>query len=117
MIVSDPWKTTQDRAEFTVIGGGLVSISPSSFAAGSGDSITFSGQCTTGAQNVVLGLYGPGLFSNGKEFGPISVSADKSWKFTITLDATMPTGVYTMYVYDVPKTASSNTQFTIGYAS
>ncbi len=117
MIVSDPWKTTQDRAEFTVIGGGLVSISPSSFAAGSGDSITFSGQCTTGAQNVVLGLYGPGLFSNGKEFGPVSVTADKSWKFTITLDATMPTGVYTMYVYDVPKTASSSTQFTIGFAS
>lgn len=117
MIVTDPWKTTSERTEFTVIGGGLVSISPSSYAVASGNTITFSGQCTTGAQNVVLGLYGPGQFAGGKEFGPLSVSADKTWSFKITLDATMPTGVYTMYVSDVPKTASGNTQFTVGYAS
>ncbi|MEI7856292.1 MAG: PEGA domain-containing protein [Methanomicrobiales archaeon] len=117
MIVTDPWKTTSERSEFTVIGGGLVSISPSSYAVASGNSITFSGQCTTGAQNVELGLYGPGQFAGGKVFGPLSVSADKTWKFMITLDATMPTGVYTMYVYDIPRTASGNTQFTVGYAS
>jgi len=27
----------------------------------------------------------------------------------------MPTGDYTMYVYDVPKTASSTVKFTVGY--
>ncbi|MHB8164715.1 MAG: PEGA domain-containing protein [Methanoregula sp.] len=117
MIVSDSWKTTSERTEFTVIGGGIVSISPSSYAAAPGGSVTFSGQCTTGAQNVILGLYGPGQFAGGREFGPISVSADKTWSFPMTLDATMPTGYYTMYVYDVPKTASGNVQFSVGYTS
>jgi hypothetical protein len=78
--------------------------------------MTFSGQCTTGAQNVLLQLYGPGLYTNGKELGPFSVMADKTWSFKINLDSTMPTGVYTMYVYDVPKTSSGSTQFTIGYS-
>ena len=115
MIVSDSWKTTEDRTEFTVIGGGVVSISPSTYSAGTGTKMTFSGQCTTGAQSVLLALYGPGLYTNGKELGPFSVTADKTWSFTITLDSTMPTGIYTMYVYDIPKTSSGNTQFTIGY--
>ena len=117
MIVSDSWKTTSERIEFTVIGGGIVSISTSSYAAAPGGSVTFSGQCTTGAQNVMLGLYGPGQFAGGREFGPISVSADKTWSFPMTLDATMPTGYYTMYVYDLPKTASGNVQFSVGYTS
>jgi len=116
MIVSDPWKTTSERTEFTVIGGGVVSISSSTYSAVMGSSITFSGQCTTGAQSVLLALYGPGLYTNGKELGPFSVTADKTWSFKITLDSTMPNGVYTVYVYDVPKTSSGNTQFTIGYA-
>lgn len=116
IIVSDPWKTTSERTEFTVIGGGVVSIAPSTSSALAGTKVTFSGQCTTGAQSVLLALYGPGLYTNGKELGPFSVSADKTWSFTYPLDATMPTGVYTMYVYDVPKTSSGNTQFTIGYS-
>jgi hypothetical protein len=116
MIVSDPWKTTSERTEFSVIGGGVVSISPSTYSAGTGTTMTFSGQCTTGAQNVLLQLYGPGLYTNGKELGPFSVMADKTWSFKINLDSTMPTGVYTMYVYDVPKTSSGSTQFTIGYS-
>ncbi len=116
MIVSDPWKTTSDRTEFSVIGGGVVSISPSTYSAGTGATMTFSGQCTTGAQNVMLQLYGPGLYTNGKELGPFSVTAEKTWSFKINLDSTMPTGVYTMYVYDVPKTSSGSTQFTIGYS-
>jgi len=116
MIVSDPWKTTSERTEFTVIGGGVVSISPSTYSAGTGSTMTFSGQCTTGAQNVMLQLYGPGLYTNGKELGPFSVTAEKTWSFKINLDSTMPTGVYTMYVYDVPKTSSGSTQFTIGYS-
>ena len=116
MIVSDSWKTTEDRTEFTVIGGGVVSISPSTYSAGTGSTMTFSGQCTTGAQSVLLALYGPGLYTNGKELGPFSVTADKTWSFKITLDSTMPIGVYNMYVHDIPTTASSNTQFTIGYS-
>jgi hypothetical protein len=117
MIVSDPWKTVSERTEFTVMGGGLVSISPSTYSAATGESVTFSGQCTTGAQNVLLVLSGPGQFASGRELGPVSVTAEKTWNFKLTLDATMPTGTYTVYVYDVPKTASGNTQFTVGYAS
>jgi hypothetical protein len=117
MIVSDSWKTAEDRAEFSVIGGGMVSISPSSYSAGKGETISFSGQCTTGAQNVVLILAGPGQFSSGKDLGTFSVGADKTWNLKFTLDETMPTGVYTMYVYDVPKTTSATTQFTVGYSS
>lgn len=117
MIVTDGWKTTSERTEFSVIGGGLVSISPSSYSLGKGDSVTFSGQCTTGAQNVLLVLYGPGQFSGGVELGTFSVSAEKTWAFKYSLDATAPTGTYTMYVYDIPKTTSSNTQFTVGFAS
>ena len=116
MIVSDPWKTTSERTEFTVIGGGVVSISPSTASALAGTTVTFSGQCTTGAQNVLLVLYGPGQYTSGTELGPFSVSADKTWSFKYSLDSTMPTGYYTMYVYDVPRTSSGNTQFTIGYS-
>lgn len=117
MIVTDGWKTTSESTEFTVIGGGIVSISPSTYSAATGETVTFSGQCTTGAQNVILVLSGPGQFTSGRELGPISVSAEKTWSLKLTLDATMPTGIYTVYVYDVPKTASGNTQFTVGYAS
>ena len=116
MIVSDPWKTTSERVEFSVTGGGVVSVSPSTYSAAMGETVTFSGQCTTGAQNVVLVLSGPGQFASGRELGSVSVTADKTWSFKLPLDSTMPTGVYTIYVYDVPKTTSGNSQFTVGYA-
>ncbi len=117
MIVSDAWKTTSERIEFTVIGGGLVSISSSTASAVKGNTVTFSGQCTTGAKNVVLVLYGPGQFAGGKELGSTSVTAGKAWSFPYTLDATMPTGDYTISVRDIPNTGSSTTQFSVGFAS
>jgi hypothetical protein len=117
IIVSDPWKTMSEKTEFTVIGGGLVSISPRSYSVGKGDSVIFARQCTTGAQNVLLVLYGPGQYAGGVELGSPSVLADQTWFFKYTLDPTVSTGIYTMYVYDVPKTSSSTTQFTVGYAS
>jgi hypothetical protein len=117
MVVEDPQKTTSGKVEFSVIGGGEVSISSNSYSAARGDTLRFSGRCTTGAQNVLLILYGPDRFSSGVELGTFSVLADKSWSFRYTLDSTMPTGIYTIYVYDVPKTASGRTQFTVGYSS
>ena len=115
MVVEDPRKITSDRVDFSVVGGGEVSISTNSYAATAGDTIKFSGRCTTGAQNVLLVLYGPGQFSGGVELGSLSVLADKTWNFRYTLDNTIQTGIYTMYVYDVPKTASSTVQFSVGY--
>ena len=116
-IAEDPQKTTSGRVEFSVVGGGGVSISSSSYAIAKGDTLTFSGMCTTGAQNVLLVIYGPDKYSSGVELGTISVMGDKTWNFKYTIDSAAPTGSYTMYVYDIPKTTSSSTQFTVGYAS
>ena len=116
-VAEDPQKTTSGRVEFSVVGGGAVSISSSSYAIAKGDTLTFSGQCTTGAQNVLLVLYGPERYSSGVELGAISVMGDKTWSFKYTVDSSAPTGSYTMNVYDIPKTTSSSTQFTVGYAS
>jgi hypothetical protein len=117
IVAEDARKTTSGRFEFSVVGGGEVSITSSSFSVGKGDSLRFSGRCTTGAQNVLLVLYGPERYSGGVEMGTLSVMADKTWSFKYILEAAIPTGIYTMYVYDVPRTASSTTQFTVGYAS
>jgi hypothetical protein len=114
-VAEDPQKTTSGRAAFSVVGGGEVSITSNSYAIAKGDSLTFSGRCTTGAQNVLLVLYGPERYSSGVELGIISVMGDRTWSFKYTLDSSAPTGVYTMYVYDVPKTTSGSTQFTVGY--
>ena len=111
--VEDGQKTTSDRAEFSVVGGGEVSISLNSYSAVRGDTLRLSGQCTTGAQSVRLVLVGPEQFSSGIELGPVSVTADKTWSFRYTLDSAMPTGLYTVYVYDIPKTGSSSIQFTV----
>ena len=117
MVVEDPQKTTSDRVEFSVVGGGEVSITSNSYAATAGDVMRFSGRCTTGAPNVLLVLYGPGQFTGGVELGVFSVQADKTWNFKYTLDNSIPTGSYTMYVYDIPKTTSSTVQFSVGYIS
>jgi len=115
LIVSDAKKITSDRVSFSAIGGGEVTISANSYSASRGDSIAFSGRCTSGAPNVLLVLYGPDRFSSGVELGPLSVMADKTWNFRYTLDSTMPKGIYTMNVYDLPKTTSGSMQFTVGF--
>lgn len=115
IVAEDAWKSTMSRMDFTVIGGGIVSIAPSTYAAAPGQTVTFSGQCTTGAQNIRLVLFGPGQFSSGIDYPMLPVDASQTWNFKYKLDSTMPTGQYTMYVYDNPKTASSSTQFTVGY--
>lgn len=115
VIVTDLNNQVSERKQFLVIGGGTLSITTNSYAAGQGDTLRFSGICTTGAPNVQLILYGPGSYAGGVTLGTFSVQANKNWNFQYTTDATMPTGSYTMYVYDVPKTASSTVKFTVGY--
>jgi|WetSurMetagenome_2_1015567.scaffolds.fasta_scaffold02573_5 hypothetical protein len=117
MVVEDAKKTSSDRVEFSVVGGGVVSIAANTYAAAPGGAVTFSGQCTTGAQNVQLVLYGPERYSGGVELGSVSCLADKTWNFKYSLENYMPAGYYTMYVYDIPKTTSSNIQFTVGFTS
>jgi hypothetical protein len=117
MVVNDAQKITSERTEFSVVGGGEVSISANSRSVSQGDSVIFSGRCTTNAPNVILVLYGPERYSSGVELGSISVMADKTWNFKYTLDKTMPTGYYSINVYDVPKTTSGSMQFTVGFSS
>ncbi|MDD1693867.1 MAG: PEGA domain-containing protein [Methanoregula sp.] len=115
IIATDPEKKVSVQKEFTVLGGGVVTVTPNSYSAARGDTLQFSGLCTTGATKVQLVLYGPGQYAGGIELGTFSVQANNNWNFAYSLDNTMPTGVYTMYVYDVPKTNSGTTQFTVGY--
>ena len=117
MVVSDTWNTVSGRAEFTVTGGGLVSVTTNSFSVVKGSTVQFSGRCTTGSQNVNLVLYGPEQFAGGVDLGTFSVDANKNWNFPYTFDSGTPTGTYTMYVYDIPKTTSSTVQFTVGFAT
>jgi hypothetical protein len=116
MVVSDPYKTVTARKEFTVTGGGLVSITANSFSVPKGATVQFSGRCTTGSPNVNLVMYGPDQLSRGVDLGIVSVDANKNWNFPYTFDSTAPTGIYTMYAYDIPKTTSGNVQFTVGFA-
>jgi hypothetical protein len=113
--VTDPGNLVSERQQFSVIGGGSVTAVSNSYTAGRGDTLRFSGLCTTGAQTIQLVLYGPDRFSGGVELGTISVTADNNWNFKYTLDNTVPTGIYTLYAYDVPRTTSGTTQFTVGY--
>ncbi len=94
-----------------------MTVISNSYAAARGNTLRFSGICTTGAKNVDLVLYGPGQYAGGVDLGTFSVMADKNWNFRYTLDTSMPTGLYTIYVYDVPKTTSGTAQFTVGFAS
>jgi len=113
LVAEDGRKTTSDRVEFSVVGGGEVSISSNSYSAVRGDTLVLSGRCTSGAQSVRLVLFGPEQFSGGVELGSVSVTAEKTWSFRYALDSAMPTGLYTAYVYDIPQTGSSTTQFTV----
>ncbi len=114
MVVDNPDKTFSGRVEFTVIGGGEVTITANRYFASKGDTITFSGRCSSGAKTVVLRLTGPDRYSSGVEIGSPSVTADKTWSYVYTFDNSMPAGYYTMNVNDVPKTATSNVQFSLG---
>jgi hypothetical protein len=113
LVAEDGRKTSSDRVEFSVVGGGEVSISSNSYSAVRGDTIVLSGRCTSGAQSVRLVLFGPERFSGGVDLGSVSVTAEKTWSFRYALDSAMPTGLYTAYVYDIPQTGSSTTQFTV----
>ena len=105
IVADDAGKTVSDRVQFTAIGDGVVTVTPSSYAVGTGETLTLSGRCTTGARNVEIVLFGPERFASGVDLGTIPVTADKTWSFRYTTDSTMPAGIYTIYASDVPKTA------------
>jgi hypothetical protein len=117
IVAGNKGNTVSERARFTAIGDGIVSVTPSSYAVEKGTTITISGRCTTSAPAVSLVLFGPDRFGSGVDLGTFSVMGDQTWSFRYTTDSTMPTGIYTIYASDVPKTTQGSSQFTIGYAS
>jgi hypothetical protein len=114
-IAADPDKKSLAQTEFEVIGNGEVTVVPSTYAASRGNTVQFSGLCTTNAPEVELVLYGPDRYAGGVKLGTVSVQANDNWVFSYTLDSTVPTGTYTMKAYDVPKTTSGSAQFTVGF--
>jgi hypothetical protein len=117
VVASDAGKTVTDRATFTAVGDGVVSVFPSSYAVGKGEAVVLSGRCNTGASSVRVVLFGPERYAGGVDLGNVAVTADQTWTFRFMTDLTMPTGIYSVYVSDVPQTTTGSSQFTIGYAS
>ena len=117
VVVTDEHRTVTRRATFSAIGNGVVSVSPNSYAVVTGESVIFSGRCTTGAPVVRVVLSGPGRFGGGVEIGNVPVMADQTWSLRYTTDLSMQTGVYSVFVNDVPQSATGSTQFTLGFAS
>jgi hypothetical protein len=117
IIATDAGMTVSRRATFTATGDGVVSVSPNSYAVVTGETVILSGRCTTGAPTVRVVLSGPGRFGGGVDIGNVAVAADQTWSIRYTTDLSMPTGVYSVYVSDVPQSTTGSAQFTIGFAS
>ncbi|MGA2698102.1 MAG: PEGA domain-containing protein [Methanoregula sp.] len=113
MIVTDKEKTTSEKVTFSVVGGGTVSITASNFVVSLGDTVTYSGLCTTGAKSVTLTLYGPGQYANGAEIATLPLNADNSWSYKYKFDLAKPLGSYTMTAEDAQNTASSSVAITL----
>jgi hypothetical protein len=113
LVVSDAGKTVSDRVGFTVFGNGIVTVSSSRYSVLPGEFLTFSGMCNTGATYVQLSLSGPGRFSTGVDLGTYPLTADNTWSYRYTVDNAAPSGVYTIYVNDLPKTTFDSSQFTV----
>ena len=113
IVATNAQKTSSARAEFTVVGGGLVSIITDRYSYTPGNTITFSGKCPTGSQQVSLSLFGPGQYTGGIPLGSQTVNADKSWSFSFRSALGMPIGSYTVYVTDDQRTTSASTGFTV----
>ena len=117
ILVQDAGKTVSRRATFTATGDGVVSVYPNSYAIVTGETVVLSGRCSTGAPTVKVVLSGPGRFGGGVDIGNVAVMADQTWSMRYTTDLSMPAGVYSVFVSDVPQSTTGSTQFTIGYAS
>ncbi|MGD0534950.1 MAG: PEGA domain-containing protein [Methanoregula sp.] len=113
LIAYDKQEIASDKAIFSVVGGGKVSITTSNYVIGQGDTVTYSGLCTTGAKSVTLTLFGPGQYSNGAEVATLTLNADNTWSYKYKFDLTKPLGSYIMTVHDAQNTASDSVAITL----
>jgi len=77
-----------------------------------GSTQTFSGTCT-GSDTVLLMLYGPGAYTNGKLIAQPSVGVDNTWRYTWNPGYSVISGTYTLIAYDKQKTASDKISFSV----
>ena len=113
MIAYDKQKIASDKALFSVVGGGTVSITTNNYVVSQGDTVTYSGLCTTGSKNVILTLYGPGQYANGVDLATLTLNADNTWSYKYKFDMAKPLGSYTMSVHDAQNTASDSVAITL----
>jgi len=113
VIAYDKEKTVSDKTLFSVVGGGTVGIATTSSVAYQGDTVKYSGLCTTGAKSITLTLSGPGQFSNGVNVATLPLNADNTWTFKYKFDQTSPIGTYTMTVRDAQNTATDSVAITL----
>jgi hypothetical protein len=113
MIAYDKQKIASDKALFSVVGGGTVSIATSNYVISQGDTVTYSGLCTSGAKSVSLTLYGPGQYANGVNLATLTLNADKTWTYKYKFDMAKPLGSYTMSVHDAQNTGSDSVAITL----
>lgn len=77
-----------------------------------GSTQTFSGTCT-GSDMVILMLYGPGAYTNGKEIARVAVGVDNTWKYVWNPGNAIMSGSYTMIAYDRQRAVSDQTTFSV----
>jgi hypothetical protein len=77
-----------------------------------GMTLTFSGTCT-GTGNVILVLYGPGLYTNGVTIDKPPINSFGAWTYTWNPGYRILGGTYTMIVYDPLNTTSAHTGFAV----
>jgi len=77
-----------------------------------GTTMTFSGT-STGNGNVILVLYGPGIYTNGVTIAQPPVNSFGAWTYTWNPGYRILGGTYTAVVYDSQNTTSANTGFTV----
>jgi len=116
MIAYDKQKIASDKALFSVVGGGTVGISTNNYVVSQGDTVTYSGLCTTGSKSVILTLYGPGQYANGVDLATLPLNADNTWSYKYKFDMAKPLGSYTMSVHDAQNTASDSVAITLNSA-
>ncbi len=108
MIAFDKSMIASAPDTFGVVGGGSVSIIASSSIVPPGGTVTYTGLCTTGANSVILTLYGPGQLSTGVQVATLTLNADNTYSYKYTFDLSRPLGSYTMMVSDQQHTASAS---------
>jgi hypothetical protein len=113
MIAYDKQKIASDKALFSVVGGGTVGISTNNYVVSQGDTVTYSGLCTTGAKTVTLTLYGPGQYTNGVDVATLPLNPDNTWSYKYKFDMAKPLGSYTMSVRDAQNTAFGSVAITL----